>query len=74
MSKKPKQFRLDEKLLKRLSVASEETDSNLTELVKNAILVYLELHERKMKEGKFKLYIKMETDTTPSELIIIPLL
>lgn len=61
MAKKPVQFRFDENFHKALFEASVETGQSVSDIVRQAIGLYLSIHER-TKNKKARFFIQYEDD------------
>jgi metal-responsive CopG/Arc/MetJ family transcriptional regulator len=70
MSKKVAAIRLDEKTQQAISEVAKETGGSVSELIRDAIKVYIEIYEKKKEGGKIKFYIKSELDKTPCEVLM----
>jgi hypothetical protein len=71
MGKKQTQFRFEEDFIGDLSRLAEEEGITMSELVRNALRLYIALHER-MKGKKSKLFLEAEGDGTQRCEVILP--
>lgn len=69
MAKKPIQFRFEENTHKVLQDISTETGNSVSEIIRNAISLYVAIHER-TKDGNARLYIKDKKENSTE--IILP--
>lgn len=68
MAKKPIQFRFEENTHKILQDIATETGSSVSEIIRNAISLYVAIHER-TKGGQTRLYLGTE-DEKNTEIIL----
>ena len=57
MGKKPTQFRFEEDFIKDIAKLAEKEGTTVSEIVRNALRLYLVLHER-MKGKKAKIFLE----------------
>ena len=61
MAKKPVQFRFEENFHKAIHDISVETGSSVSEIVRNAISLYIAIYDR-TKDSNARFFLKAETD------------
>ncbi|MEJ2671434.1 MAG: hypothetical protein P8168_04365 [Deltaproteobacteria bacterium] len=71
MGKKQTQFRFEEDFIGDLSRVAEEDGVTMTELVRNALRLYIALHER-MKGKNLRLFLESEEGEKQRCEVILP--
>ena len=71
MAKKQAQFRFEENFYERINQLAAEEGITVSEIVRNAISLYITLHNR-TSEGNARLFIEYEDSDQPKCEVILP--
>ena len=70
MSKKATQIRLDKNVHDSISEISDEMEVTVSDLVRDALRVYIEIYEKRKESGKLKFFIQSRKDKSPCEVLL----